>query len=154
MKIVESLGNLALLDIEKHAFFCSRRIAAGAVLRCYDWAVAQREAGKCVLSGFHSTIEQEVLYYLLKGKQPIIVALARGLKQKIEKPLQKALEEERLLIITPFAKSVMRTSTQNAQKRNELMLSLADTITVGYASQGGSLETLLQNTDKEIHYLF
>jgi len=35
-----------------------------------------REAGRCVISGFHSPIEQDVLHYLLKGKQPVIMALA------------------------------------------------------------------------------
>jgi hypothetical protein len=43
-------------------------------------AIAQRESGNCVISGFHSQIEKDVLHYLLKGNQPIIVFLARGLK--------------------------------------------------------------------------
>jgi hypothetical protein len=40
------------------------------VLKCYDWAIEEREAGNFVISGFHSQIEKDVLHYLLKGKQP------------------------------------------------------------------------------------
>ena len=150
MKIEQQLGNETLLELKKTAFLCSRKIPASAVLRCYDWAVAQREAGNCVISGFHSQIEKDVLHYLLKGKQPIILALARGLKEKIEPELIKPLEEGRILIISPFNKTVKRVSEQTAEIRNKIMIELADKITVGYASEGGKLELLLKTTEKEI----
>lgn len=103
---MNSLGNIDLLKLPKTAFLCSRKVPASLVLKCYDWAIEQREKGNCVISGFHSQIEKDVLHYLLKGKQPIILAMARGLKEKWEPELQKSLEEGRLLIITPFEKSI------------------------------------------------
>jgi len=96
------LGNTELLSLPKIAFLCSRKVPASVVLKCYDWAIAQREAGNCVISGFHSQIEKDVLHYLLKGNQPIIVVLARGLKEKIEQEFEQALALGRLLILTPF----------------------------------------------------
>jgi len=75
--IKETVGNIELLRLPKTAFLCNRRVSASAVLRCYDWALEQRQNGACVISGFHSQIEKDVLHYLLKGTQPIIVALAR-----------------------------------------------------------------------------
>lgn len=72
------IGNKELLKLHKIAFLCSRRVPASVVLKCYDWAIAQREDGNCVISGFHSQIEKDVLHYLLKGTQAIIVVLARG----------------------------------------------------------------------------
>ncbi len=150
MKINEFLGNEQLLKLQKTAFLCSRSITASAVLKCYDWAIAQREAGNCVISGFHSQLEKDVLHYLLKGKQPIIIALARGLKKKIEPELIKPLEEGRILIISPFDKTVKRVTEQTAEIRNKMMIKLADNITIGYASKGGKLEKLLQSTEKEI----
>lgn len=150
--IKESLGNTDLLKLPKTAFLCSRKIPASVVLKCYDWAIEQREKGNCVISGFHSQIEKDVLHYLLKGKQPIILALARGLKEKLEPEFEKPLEQGRLLIITPFDKSVKRVSSQNAQTRNQLMTDLADQITIGYASPGGQLEKLLNaTTSKQIN---
>ena len=150
MEINECLGNEQLLKLQKTAFLCSRSITASAVLKCYDWAIAQREAGNCVISGFHSQLEKDVLHYLLKGKQPIIIALARGLKKKIEPELIKPLEEGRILIISPFDKTVKRVTEQTAEIRNKMMIELADNITIGYASKGGKLEKLLQSTEKEI----
>ena len=150
MKINEFLGNEQLLKLQKTAFLCSRSITASAVLKCYDWAIAQREAGNCVISGFHSQLEKDVLHYLLKGKQPIIIALARGLKKKIEPELIKPLEQGRILIISPFDRTVKRVTEQTAEIRNKMMIELADKITVGYASEGGKLESLLNTTEKEI----
>lgn len=150
MKIEQLLGNEHLIELKKTAFLCSRSIPASAVLKCYDWAIAQREAGNCIISGFHSQLEKDVFHYLLKGNQPIIIALARGLKEKIEPALIKPFEEGRILIISPFDKSVKRVTEQTAEIRNKMMIELANNITVGYVSKGGKLETLLKTTEKEI----
>ncbi len=45
---------------------CSRRCPADIVLKSYDWAIAQMEKGVCVISGFHSKTEKDVLRSLLK----------------------------------------------------------------------------------------
>ena len=149
--IKESLGNTDLLKLPKTAFLCSRQVPASVILKCYDWAIVQREKGNCVIGGFHSQIEKDVLHYLLKGKQPIILALARGLKEKLEPEFEKPFEQGRLLIITPFDKSVKRVSSQNAQTRNQIMTTLADQIAIGYASPGGQLEELLKGLEKPIN---
>ncbi|MFM9951730.1 MAG: DNA-processing protein DprA [Saprospiraceae bacterium] len=148
--ITANLGNTDLLKLPKTAFLCSRKVPASVVLKCYDWAIGQRESGHCVISGFHSQIEKDVLHYLLKGKQPIIVVLARGLKEKLEPEFVKPLEQGRLLIISPFDKTTKRVTEQTAEIRNKLMTNLADNITVGYASLGGQLEKLLSVIEKQI----
>jgi len=148
--IKQSTGNIELLKIHKTAFLCSRDVPASVVLKCYDWAIAQRNAGHCIISGFHSQIEKDVLHYLLKGTQPIIVALARGLKEMIDPELIKPLEKGRILIISPYDKTVKRVTEQTAEIRNKMMIELADNITVGYASERGKLESLLKTTEKEI----
>lgn len=149
--IYASMGNDELLNLPKTAFLCSRRVPASAVLKCYDWAIAQREAGRCVISGFHSQMEKDVLHYLLKGTQPIILALARGLKQRLEPELQQPLEQGRLLIITPFDYSVKWVTSQTSQLRNRMMIEMADEIVVGYSSPNGQLDTLLADYEgKEI----
>jgi hypothetical protein len=151
MKIGQLLGNRELLKLPKTAFLCSRKIPASTVLKCYDWAIAQREAGNCVISGFHSQIEKDVFHYLLKGQQPIIIALARGLKDKLEPELQKPFDDGRLLIITQFEKSTKRVTELTAEIRNRMMVDLADSITVGYSSSGGQLEKLLSSVIKPVN---
>jgi hypothetical protein len=148
--IKESLGNTDLLKLPKTAFLCSRKIPASVVLKCYDWAVEQRESGVCVISGFHSQIEKDVLHYLLKGKQPIIVALARGLKEKLEPEFEKPIEQGRLLIITPFDKTIKRVTEQTAELRNSLMIELADQVVIGYTRPGGQLEFIIKAVNKQI----
>lgn len=100
MDILGHIGNLEHLKLPKTAFLCSRQMPASAVLKCYDWAIAQREAGNCIISGFHSQIEKDVLHYLLKGRQPIIVVLARGLKQKLEPEFKVPLEQGTRFVFT------------------------------------------------------
>lgn len=155
-ELIETLftqGNCEIIRQHKIAFLCSRKIPAGIVLKCYDWAIAQREAGNCVISGFHSTIEKDVLHYLLKGTQPIILALARGLKKKVDTELEKALSDKRLLIITPYNQSVTRVSEKTSFQRNQMMTELADSITVGFASSQGNLEKLVTQVDREVHHI-
>ena len=91
------------------------------------------------------------MHYLLKGKQPIILALARGLKEKLEPEFSAPLEQGRLLIITPFDNTVKRVTEQTATTRNKMMIDCADQITVGYATPGGQLEELLKGIENQIN---
>ena len=153
MEIKDQIGNKELQKLSKTAFLCSRQVPASTVLKCYDWAIAQREAGTCVISGFHSTIEKDVLHYLLKGKQPIIVVLARGLKHEIEPVFKKPIDEGRLLIVTPFGAEVKRVTNKTAFIRNKMMIELADQITVGYVNKGGQIEVLLSDLKKNVEFI-
>lgn len=150
MEIIDYIGNVELLKQEKTAFLCSRKIPAGIVLKCYDWAIAQRDKGNCIISGFHSKIEKDVLHYLLKGQQPIIIAMARGLKKRIEPEFISELDKGRLLIVTPFEKEIKRITTETAMIRNQLMIDLAENVAIGFISKGGNLEKLLKQIKKPI----
>jgi predicted Rossmann fold nucleotide-binding protein DprA/Smf involved in DNA uptake len=155
IEIRELIGNKELLQLPKTAFLCSRKVPANVVLKCYDWAIAQREAGNCIISGFHSQLEKDVFHYLLKGKQPIIIALARGMKKKMDPILQQGLQNGRLLIVTPFDTKIERVTEETAATRNRLMIGLADEIVIGHASQNGNLIKLIQElwVNKPIYYL-
>jgi hypothetical protein len=60
MKIEQLLGTEKLLELPKVAFLCSRKVPASIVLKCYDWAIRQRESNTCIISGFQSQIEKDV----------------------------------------------------------------------------------------------
>lgn len=141
--IVASLGNTELLKLAKTAFLCSRNIPARVVLQCYDWAIDQRKQGNCIISGFLSRIEKDVFHYLLAGTQPIIMALARGMKEKLASEIRDEVDAGRLLLITPFENSVKRITVETTEKRNRFMIELAEQVVIGYASRGGMLERLL-----------
>ncbi|MBI4744569.1 MAG: DNA-binding protein [Actinobacteria bacterium] len=141
--IVSSLGNTELLKLRKTVFLCSREIPASVVLKCYDWAIEQRDQGNCIISGFHSKIEKDVFHYLLAGTQPVIMVLARGMKEKIDTELRDVVNAGRLLIVTPFENSVKRVTMETAEKRNRFMIELADEVVIGFASKSGTLERLI-----------
>ena len=148
--IVSSFGNTELLKLRKTAFLCSREIPASVVLKCYDWAIEQREKRNCVISGFHSKIEKDVFHYLLAGTQPVIIVLARGMKEKIEPVLKTAIDAGRLLMVTPFEDNVKRVSAETAEKRNRFMIELADEVVIGLASKGGMLESMVSDVKDKI----
>jgi len=140
---VAALGNSAIINRPNTAFLCSRNYPAGAVLRIYDWAKAARKRGECVISGFHSGLERDVLEILLDGEQPIILAAARGLPQRYSPALRAALKRDRLLVISPFPQTTTRITAATAQQRNRFMLTIADRIVIGYLSEEGSLAKAL-----------
>jgi len=154
MKIEQKIGNENLLNLQKTAFLCSRKVPASVVLKCYDWAIEQRNSGNCIISGFHSQIEKDVFHFLLKGKQPIIIALARGMKTRFEPEIKKAIDAGRLLIISPFESNVIKNTSENAIIRNKLMIELSDEVVIGHKQPGGMLDKLLaEYADKRIAFI-
>ena len=145
--LLHSSGNLELLDLYKVAFLCSRKFPEEAAVKSYRWADEQREKGICVISGYHSPIERDVLHRLLKGTQPIIIALAKGL-QNLDHELSAPVETGRLLIITRYADSVSHACQEKCLQRNRMMIGLADQIVIAHASAGGNLERLCRECDQ------
>lgn len=153
MRIKNSIGNHDLLKLPKTAFLCSRRVPAAIISKCCDWAIEQRAVGRCVISGFQSTIERDVFYELLKGTQPIIMALHRWIGPEIETQFAKQIESGRLLIISPFGRWVRRGGAAEVYARNELMTNLAEHVVIGHASGGGELARLLTTLTKPISFV-
>lgn len=123
---VEYFGNKELLKLKKTAFLASSTISSDTVLKCYDWATEMRSQGKCVVSGFSSKLEQDVLHFLLKGTQPIIIVLARRMYRIIPKELETAIEQNRLLIISVC--NANRQSKTTALARNKYICEISDKI--------------------------
>ena len=123
---VEYLGNQELLKLKKTAFLASSTIFSETVLRCYDWATEMRNRGECVVSGFSSKLEQDVLHFLLKGCQPIIIVLARKMYKVIPDELKEPLAQNRLLIIS--VSTAIRQSRVTAMARNKYVCEMADRI--------------------------
>jgi len=140
---MEHKGNIAILGLYKTAFLCSQKCPADVVLKSYDWAKEQRKQGNCIICGNHSQIEKDVFEILLKGKQALILVLARGMKTRWGTEIEKAVKSNRLLIISPFEKKVKRITRKTAKKRNERILKICDRIIVGYKTKNGQLEELL-----------
>jgi predicted Rossmann fold nucleotide-binding protein DprA/Smf involved in DNA uptake len=150
------LGNTALLHLPKTAFLCSRRVAPAAVLRAYDWAVEQKNAGTCVVSGFHSYIEKNVLAILLQGTQPLIIVESRGIRRDYPVPVKQAIDNGRLLVISslPQKNIAQRPSEKTADIRNRFIVKISDAVCIAWKRKGGLLDALyadvIASGDKEV----
>ena len=146
-------GNKSILELNKTAFLCSRKIPAEIILKSYDWAKEQRKKGNCVICGNHSTIEKDVFEILLRGNQPIILVLARGMMKRWPPEILYAVNSNRLLVISPFPDHETRVTRDKAEIRNKLIFELADKIVVGHATKGGQLDNIIQSKNIEVESL-
>ena len=137
-----ALGNLDLLALPRTGLFCSARCPGKVILSAYDQAAHWRDAGRCIISGFHSPVEQECLRILLRGTQPIIICPARALPQRIPAEWQPPLADGRLLILSAFADAEKRVTTELATRRNEFVAALADEVFIAHATVGGHVASL------------
>ena len=136
----EYLGNNELLKQKKTAFLASSTIPPDMVLRCYDWAAGKHEG--CVVSGFSSKLEKDVLHFLIKAKCPIILVLARQMYKVIPDELKEALEQDRLLIISTT--NAVRQSKVTALARNKHICKIADSILFVGVTTNSSLYPLTE----------
>ena len=138
------LGDKHILENYKIGFLCSRKIPANIILKTYDWAIEQRDNGICVVSGFHSKIERDVFDILLKGNQPLILVLARSMKKRWEEKILKALEANKLLIISPVNSAIKRVTKETSLIRNKYILLKSDKIFIPYTSPSGMLTQIIK----------
>ncbi len=135
------LGNAGLLKLPLLAVLCSQQCPASLILQAYDLAGKLAQAGVAVIAGFHSPVEQEMLAVLLRGRQPVVVCPARGLEgMRLPAAWKTPLEQERLLLLSPFPAGLRRPTAETAAARNRLAGALARAIFVVHASPGGRLE--------------
>jgi predicted Rossmann fold nucleotide-binding protein DprA/Smf involved in DNA uptake len=142
-KGIAVVGSATALFAPMTALLCSKETPGATILKAFDQAAAWRDAGRCVISGFHSPLEQQCLDILLRGKQPIVMALARGLGNlRLPTNLRKALDDGRLTIVSPFPETEKRATADLARLRNRFVAALADDVVFAFVSPDGSLSHL------------
>ena len=138
---MDYLGNKEILNLTtRTGFLASSTIPPDMVLKCYDWATHMAKEGKCVVSGFSSHLEREVLHFLAKGEQPIILVLAREMYKQMPPELQPLLDANRLLIIS--VSKAVRQSKATAYARNKFICEMADKIIFVGVTEKSSLYPL------------
>lgn len=143
-----ALGNLDLLALPKTALFCSARCPGKVILTTYDQAAKWRDAGRCVISGFHSPVEKECLQILLRGDAPVILCPARGMLKRLPAQWAIAIAGGQMLILSAFATKATRITAELSARRNEFVAALADEVYVPHASPDGQLQSLLQTIQR------
>ena len=139
---MKSMGNLGLLEEPLTALFCSQRCPGDLILKTYDIARAMRDAGVPVIGGFQTPMEKECLRLLLRGEQPVVVCPARGIdNMRIARDWRPALDDGRLLVMSPFPPTARRPTAELAAQRNDLVADLAQRIFITHAAPGSKTET-------------
>lgn len=168
-------GNRALLDMPMTAFLASRRDVGGDVAAGHDGkgeksfapnAMVEHGAGEksfaptdptrwptrpeCVVSGFLSPMERAVFDACLDRDIPMVRIMARGLPECFPQCIQRAIDTERLLVMTPFDASVDRYSAGRAAWCNQYALHLAANAVIGHLAPDGMLTCLLADLHRDI----
>jgi predicted Rossmann fold nucleotide-binding protein DprA/Smf involved in DNA uptake len=141
-------GETALLDEPLLGLIASRECPGHVLLETLDRVPEWVKAGRVIVSGFHSPLEQQVLRSLLRRKGRAVKVLARGFggQSADYRPTpeeREPLTSGRLLVISAFAPSVTRTTRDTALTRNRLVLALASEIIVPYVAAGSSLAAIV-----------
>ena len=132
------MGDTAILRNRLLGLVCSIQCPGSSVIKTLDAIRTLRDAGVAVIGGFHSPMEKECLDILLRGNQPVILCAARGLPGlRIGQTPRRAVKSGRLLILSPFAENIRRTTAVQAVRRNDLVAALAEAVWVPHAAPGG-----------------
>lgn len=108
-------GETALLAEPLLGLIASRECPGHVLLETLDRVAEWVKAGRVIVSGFHSPLEQQVLRSVLRRKGCVVKVLARGFSGKSGDYRPTAEEREplaagRMLVITACAPEVRRTT--------------------------------------------
>lgn len=121
-----TIGDTRLLGGDLLALFCSRKCPGRIVRKSHDFAEDLRAGGTPVIGGFHTAVEKMCLEVLVKGTQPIVICLARGIQRmRLTPDWAAAVEEGRLLVASPFSAKHRRATKATAEARNRFVSAAA-----------------------------
>jgi predicted Rossmann fold nucleotide-binding protein DprA/Smf involved in DNA uptake len=137
-------GETALLAEPMLGLIASRECPGQALLETLDRVPQWVKAGRVIVSGFHSPLEQQVLRSVLRRKGRVVKVLARGMTDyRSTAEEREPLAAGRMLVITACPPEVRRTTRETALARNRLVLALASEIVTPYVADGSPLAALL-----------
>ena len=125
---------------------CSARCPGHVILPTYDRAAQWQDTRRCVVSGFHSALEHECLWILLRGMPPLVVCLVWELPARIPSAWRGPVEDGHLLLVSCFGPTTTRATSALATRRNAIVAALADEWVFAHLRPGGQLERLARRT--------
>lgn len=145
-------GESALLAEPLLGLIASRECPGHVLLEALDRVPEWVKAGRVIVSGFHSPLEQQVLRSVLRRKAGRVVkVLARGMSDyRPSNDEREPLATGRMLVITAFPPDVRRTTRETALARNRLVLTLASEVVVPFFAEGSPLATLLRERNADV----
>lgn len=141
---IVGVGETALLAEPLLGLIASRECPGQILLETLDRVPEWIKAGRVILSGFHSPLEQQVLRSVLRRKGRVIKMLARGMTDyRPTAEEREPLAAGRMLVITVFPPEVRRTTRETALARNALLIALASEVLAPHIAIDSPLAALL-----------
>ena len=143
-------GETALLAEPLLGLIASRECPGHVLLETLDRVPEWIKAGRVIVSGFHSPLEQQVLRSVLRRKGRVVKVLARGMwDYRPTAEEREPLVAGRMLVITSCPPEVRRTTRETALARNRLVLALSADHCIPYVADGSPLARLLTESSNE-----
>lgn len=137
-------GETALLAEPLLGLIASRECPGHVLLETLDRVPEWVKAGRVIVSGFHSPLEQQALRSALRRKGRVVKVLARGMTDyRPTAEEREPLAAGRMLVITACPPKARRTTRETALARNRLILTLATEIVAPCISPNSPLAGLL-----------
>ncbi len=109
------------------------------------------ERGEVVISGFLSPMERAVLNATLRHGRSAVWIRAWGLQEAVDSPpLRQAMEEGRLLVVSPFDLDIEAPNARRALWCNQYVLAHCDRLVIGHLNPDGMLACVLSETDPDL----
>jgi len=131
-------GNASVLQKNMLGLICSIKCPGSIILKTFDTVRTLRDEGVTMIGGFLSPMERDCLDILLRGKQPVILCPARTiLGLRLGNEVRKAIDDNRLLVLSTFDECVRHTTAVQAVWRNNLVAAMANALFVPHAAPDG-----------------
>ncbi len=141
---IVGVGETALMLEPLLGLIASRECPGHVLIETLDRVPEWVKAGRMIVSGFHSPLEQQVLRSVLRRKGRVVKVLARGITDyRPTAEEREPLAAGRMLVITACPPEVRRTTRDTALARNRLVLDLASEIVAPFVAAGSPLAALL-----------
>ena len=138
-------GETVLLSELLLGLIASRECPGHVLLEILDRVPEWVKAGRVIVSGFHSPLEQQVLRSVLRRKRCVVKVLARGMTDyRPTAEEREPLAAGHMLVITACPPQVRRTTRETALERNRLVLALASEIVIPHVADDSPLAALLK----------
>jgi len=149
---IVGVGETALLAEPLLGLISSRECPGQVLLETLDRVPEWVKAGRVIVSGFHSPLEQQALRSVLRRKAGRVVkVLARGMSDyRPSSDEREPLAMGRMLVITACPPDVRRTTRETALARNRLVVTLASEVVVPYVAEGSPLALLLRERKAKV----
>lgn len=150
-KQLSGVGNAALLNEPLLGLIASRECPGHVLLETMERVPEWVMAGRVIVSGFHSPLEQQVLRSVLRRNGRALKVLARGMTEYRPTPEEREpLTCGRMLVISSFAFTVTRTTRSSSLARNSLVLALATQMYIPFVAADSPLASLIAERDSEL----